>query len=323
MSVIDDLEKIEKLKEQGILTEEEFDNEKNKILNKSTKVEENNIKTQKSDEKIIPNNNTEEQKIQRPNKSVKEYKKRVCKNCGNEILEGEKFCGKCGHKVDEKNIKTKQYIIIGIIAVVIIVATLLIILINNSKEQDDKVNENSNSTNSTYASSNQTNTSTEESSKEYYDFVDTLYGTFNIKEGELVRLLVGGSYSNKGYKQSLSQNDQYTRLYTKTVVDYSTSTSGVESISVTSPGNREVKEFNISFFSNNPLTNDQMIELSRGYLILGVAALKEIDVYEMTDTEKAELEQTGKDISEDKYKGLDYTCIRNTQKVQCIFKATF
>ena len=45
MSKIDELEKIQKLKEEGVLTETEFENEKNKILKKDVKPEEvtNNI----------------------------------------------------------------------------------------------------------------------------------------------------------------------------------------------------------------------------------------------------------------------------------------
>ena len=209
-----------------------------------------------------------------------------------------------------------------VIAVVVAIIILLIVLINNSKEQEDKANENNNSINtSSINSNNQTNTS-EEIDKEYYDFIDEAYGTFNVSEYSLLYTMLGGDYTYKGYKRSTSQNDFTTELFSKAVVDYSTSTAGVESISVTiSPSNAKVKEFNISFFSNNALTNEQMIELSRGYLILGVAGLKGINIYEMNDTEKAELEQAGKDISEDKFKGLDYSCIRNSQKVQCIFKA--
>ena len=57
MSVIDELEELKKLKEQGILTETEFESEKNKILNKGTKAEKNNVKTEKNLEKIETNTN--------------------------------------------------------------------------------------------------------------------------------------------------------------------------------------------------------------------------------------------------------------------------
>ena len=122
MSVIDELEELKKLKEQGILTETEFESEKNKILNKGTKAEKNNVKTEKNLEKIETNtnNNTEKQKVKSLNKSVREQKKKNCKNCGNEIYEGEKFCGKCGTKV--KNFKIKKYQIVIAISIVILLA---------------------------------------------------------------------------------------------------------------------------------------------------------------------------------------------------------
>ena len=122
MSVIDELEELKKLKEQGILTETEFESEKNKILNKGTKAEKNNVKTEKNLEKIETNtnNNTEKQKVKSLNKSVREQKKKNCKNCGNEIHEGEKFCGKCGTKV--KNFKIKKYQIVIAISIVILLA---------------------------------------------------------------------------------------------------------------------------------------------------------------------------------------------------------
>lgn len=40
-----------------------------------------------------------------------------CKNCGNEIKENEKFCGKCGKKI----INSKVYIILGIIFLLIFI----------------------------------------------------------------------------------------------------------------------------------------------------------------------------------------------------------
>lgn len=68
-----------------------------------------------------------------------------CKKCGNEILDGEKFCGKCGTKVElnieretnnikeKKNIKIKPiYLIIGIIAIILIISMVIMISNNQS-----------------------------------------------------------------------------------------------------------------------------------------------------------------------------------------------
>lgn len=72
MGKIEDLEKIHELKTKGILTEEEFEEEKKKIL----KHEDLDVK-----ETLIEENN-------------------LCKKCGANLQEGEKFCGKCGKKVE-------------------------------------------------------------------------------------------------------------------------------------------------------------------------------------------------------------------------------
>lgn len=71
MGRIEDLEKIHELKSKGILSEEEFEIEKAKILN-DEKIE--------SEVKSVPNN--------------------ICKNCGAELEVGEKFCGKCGKEAN-------------------------------------------------------------------------------------------------------------------------------------------------------------------------------------------------------------------------------
>lgn len=78
-----------------------------------------------------------------------------CKKCGNEIQEGEKFCGKCGNKIEIsnnngiKNIvknKTKRsksfYYIIGFIVIMFII--IICIAINNNKESRSNVSNNKN-----------------------------------------------------------------------------------------------------------------------------------------------------------------------------------
>lgn len=68
-----------------------------------------------------------------------------CEKCGNEIKEGERFCGKCGTKVElniegeknnikeKKNIKIKPiYLIIGSIAIILIISMTIMISNNQS-----------------------------------------------------------------------------------------------------------------------------------------------------------------------------------------------
>lgn len=127
MSNIDKLEKIQKLKEQGVLTETEFEQEKKKILSNNPK-EETNINSKM--------NNIKE-------KVNKSKKIRKCKKCGSEIHEGEKFCGKCGTEV--KKFKIKKYQIIVAISIVVLLAIVGIIgavYYNNTVITDDFLTEN-------------------------------------------------------------------------------------------------------------------------------------------------------------------------------------
>lgn len=124
MSIIDELEKIQELKVKGILTEQEFEKEKYKILNNGKIAD----KTKKKVELVErPKELAQEKSIKeiKQTKSVTTNKREFCIKCGNEILEGEKFCGKCGTKtkldIEKKtNIFKIKYIKISVIIVCII-----------------------------------------------------------------------------------------------------------------------------------------------------------------------------------------------------------
>ena len=142
MSIIDDLEKIQKLKEQGVLTQTEFENEKNKILKKDVKVEKvtnNVLKDINNDKKNI----SKENKVPDINKNEKRNKKKVCKKCGNEIHEGEKFCGKCGTEIKKFKVKKYQVVIaISIVVLLTIGGIIGAIYYNNTVITDDFLTEN-------------------------------------------------------------------------------------------------------------------------------------------------------------------------------------
>lgn len=122
MSNIDELEKIQELKEKGILSEEEFETEKAKILNVNSNSEKNIKDEQKKESKILKN------------KKIKH-----CKKCGAEIEEGATFCGKCGTRI--KGVKIRNTIIIGCsILVIIFFIYAIITFINpniNEKEMEE------------------------------------------------------------------------------------------------------------------------------------------------------------------------------------------
>ena len=145
MSIIDELEKLKKLKEQGILTEIEFESEKNKILNKNVKIE--NV-TNNETEKINKNGKniskeSQKNKVSNINTNGKKHKEKICKKCGNKIHEGEKFCGKCGTKVE--NFKIKKYQIAIAISIVILLSiggTIGGVYYNNTVITDEFLTEN-------------------------------------------------------------------------------------------------------------------------------------------------------------------------------------
>lgn len=139
MSKIDELEKIQKLKEEGVLTETEFENEKNKILKKDVKPEEvtNNITENIDKEEKNKNNENNSSNI---NTTKKQKKKKVCKKCGNEIQEGEKFCGKCGTEV--KKFKIKIVIAISIVVLLAIGGIIGGVYYNNTVITDEFLTEN-------------------------------------------------------------------------------------------------------------------------------------------------------------------------------------
>lgn len=80
MGKLDDLERLQKLKECEAITEKEFEIEKKKIL---------------ADDIEVVNEDTP-------------LTKKVCSKCGNELFEEDRFCGKCGNKVNEEAINEKM-----------------------------------------------------------------------------------------------------------------------------------------------------------------------------------------------------------------------
>lgn len=101
MSNLDELEKLQELKLKGIITNEEFEEEKNSLLNGEVK---NKINI---------------------NKKHNDNLNRICKNCGALIEENEaKYCGKCGNKIKNKYdykqfIFKYKFLIIGITVILI------------------------------------------------------------------------------------------------------------------------------------------------------------------------------------------------------------
>lgn len=184
MSIIDELEKLQKLKKQGILTETELENEKKKILSKDTKKEKtynNEPKNINEDEKKI----NKENKVQNININKKQNNKKFCSKCGNEIQEGEKFCGKCGNKIksSSQKLNTYQIIMLSIIAIIILIGILLAI----KKAFDKDETSNLNDTTTTESSSN-SNISNETS--KHLAVLDIQNKELKINATELMRAII-------------------------------------------------------------------------------------------------------------------------------------
>lgn len=117
MSRIDDLEKIQELKEKGILTEEEFKLEKQKILASPTESESNN--SEESEEPINKND------VNKENRSI-----------------------------DKKDKKKIIYLVIGIVLILIIAISISMALKNNKTKETSQNMELSNNTETTVTEEN-------------------------------------------------------------------------------------------------------------------------------------------------------------------------
>ena len=198
MSVIDELEKLKKLKEQGILTETEFESEKNKILKKDVKVEKlsNNIEKKINNvEKNIINKDIKKQD------NIQQNKKKFCSKCGNEIHEGEKFCGKCGNKIHKNKIKMYQLIIAVVIVITIPIG---IIIFDKNKEQ---TNSNSNSNISEEITTNNKNTSTKTQTSTNLEVLDIKNNELKINATELISKIISVNNATTEYKYTKKLQD--------------------------------------------------------------------------------------------------------------------
>lgn len=106
MSVVEDLERLKNLKDNGTITQAEFEKEKSRILS--------------SYDKKPKGFNSKVNELKDNIKEKKNKKIRKCKKCGNEIQEGEKFCGKCGTKI--RKFKIGKYQIGIAISIVVLLA---------------------------------------------------------------------------------------------------------------------------------------------------------------------------------------------------------
>lgn len=63
----------------------------------------------------------------------------ICKKCGDEVKEGENFCGKCGKKINNNSTNKKMiYILIPIISMIIVVVGIVLVVVNNKIENNDE-----------------------------------------------------------------------------------------------------------------------------------------------------------------------------------------
>ena len=255
-----------------------------------------------------------------------------CKNRGNKLEEYEKFCGKCGQKVNDEIIKngfdnkkeplkikfTHLMIVIGIVIIVAGVAISMNIssndgLMQKAKNASDNYNNGSIPQQSTNTKSNQEN-------KEYYDFIDSNYLTFNITEEELMeKILSGSSYSSKGYMKSAHSSEKNTMNYSKVVQ------GGVEIFQITTdPKNYKVKSFKLAFISNNTLTQEEAKQTYNNYSMVGIFALLGINA---NTTSRDEIDK-GLKIVDDMSagisikKGLSLTINTEAKQIECLFSVT-
>ena len=179
MSIVDELEKIEKLKEKGKITKKEFENERKNILSQI-----NNKKGEKD---------------------IKQCKKKFCSKCGNEIQEGEKFCGKCGNKIKVNNKKLDIYQIIILSVIVILILTGIVLAIRKSFYKDETSNLNNN--NNTETTLNNSNTLIQNNISDNLQVLDIKNNELKINATELIREIISANNSTTKYEYTKQLQD--------------------------------------------------------------------------------------------------------------------
>lgn len=189
-----------------------------------------------------------------------------CKNCGNEIQNGEKFCGKCGNKLNLKLKKKTICLIIGIIITIIIISSIIIIHNSQSIENEKNINISSSST------------ASNKESKQYYDFIDTTYYTFNFTENEIINRIMGGkSYTSQGFSKTQA-NIPNRNNYIKTQYP------DVQIIGITTnPSNNKVKSLSMAL--HGYYTQDKISSMSETILTNMVVWILNINSEEQATTE--------------------------------------
>ncbi len=197
--------------------------------------------------------------------------------------------------------------LIGIIICAIIVGFIVVVITTSNGQTET-------------ASTNSTNEKNAVVKKDYYDFIDTEYYTFNFTEQEFINLLMDGkSYTSMGYMKSAATNDSNTMNYTTRL------TGGVQVISITTnPKNYKVQSIKIGFVSNTTLTQEvanQTYGSQLGvilYCMLGPktnSATKEQNTKEVTDIINEIAEGTASN------KGLSFYGVKEARNVECTFTA--
>lgn len=208
----------------------------------------------------------------------------------------------------------KVLIAVGIIVGILLVISLGTMYQSNNKsllsEMDKLANQ---------QSSQQTNNTTK---KDYYDFIDTNYYTFNYTEDELIKIICDGRNYTGGYKKSASTKDKNTSLYT--AMTSRAGFSGIEIISITTDiNNYKVKEFSFSFSSNNNLTQDGSTTLLNTYLGNGFSCLLLRKPDKNTnDEDMNKITEFLEGIDNSEEKGLKYYTTTDLKTVTATFTAT-
>ena len=233
-----------------------------------------------------------------------------CINCGNEIKNGEKFCSNCGKAIKKKDINNKKVDVSDwIMLVFLILASIVLVIIVYDKSIITQffVKEPT-----TIESSNKENTE-----KNYYNFIDTDYYTFDFTEEELIRnIMKGNNYYQMGYNKSASTNDSNTMLYSA----LSSDGGGVEIISITTePRNLKVKSFKLSFVSHNTLTKEKVESYLRTFAVIASSSLLELP----GDYNSEETTQLAEDIiMNNEEKGVTWTSNYDTRNIEFTLTAT-
>lgn len=260
MEKLDELERLQRLRESGAITADEFEKVKNKILADDVEAVDN----KQIKEDVVAHKETVTAKVKEHYNVENITNNKICNKCGNELLEEDKFCGKCGSKVKLSiKRKIKILIIISIIVIILIIGTLSGLYFYGENIKIGKITINNPMSNYGITDEYLTN-NFKENGWDQYDNVDVnILAIADIEYNEFNKVvLASNTVTNNGVKLTntgillLNRKDNMVKGFTINsnlimIFNGLANNSNNKAIEVLEVSVKYIQEYGIDFFSNN------------------------------------------------------------------------